>query len=569
MPDTIILIIVTFITLSGVLTAGFIVFHSFKQRNLQTATVESGEQLGHLKYQTIALANAIDEIMRRLLIREDEEVIFGLIAQKIHEILSVEACAVFLRKEDKENHLQLVASYSDRKGAELIDTEPLEIQSTPNGGLTGYMAKEGNIVTFNRADLDENPFVSGRPADHLVSEMSYSLMGIPIKNRKGYVIGLLKVDNKKGPGRVASRDITFTQTDIAIAKILSAEILEVLEYLETSKTIRSLIPDTQQAPNLDTALVDIATKAKTILGASRIDIALWDRNRGKLVMRTSTGKCSLNQGDCIPKKSIIHSVFKSKQFFISQGDVGLEDNYYKLNNLTQSELAVPLLSGNRVIGVLNCESTFVNFFDQQDVELAKLMAHYAAAAIVMIGREEQLDRLLFGLAHNASGFKLYLKEILTNIETIYGFDAGLIYVLMEDPDNNSQKLECVQHIGCDEIGVTPEEFNYSLQDDSLATHVFQTQEALLADIDDAVVNRMGATHFQIEGPMIALPLVFYGESVGVIILWSRKAVPPVEKDLKRLEPYANIAANKIGVWKYLDSYTYVFPSATLGKTVSA
>jgi len=62
-------------------------------------------------------------------------------------------------------------------------------------------------------------------------------------------------------------------------------------------------------------------------------------------------------------------------------DVRTDKDYILLNPLTLSELAVPILEGNTVVGVLNLECDRQDAFDQLDEDTVIALADFAAIAL--------------------------------------------------------------------------------------------------------------------------------------------------------------------------------------------
>ncbi len=75
-------------------------------------------------------------------------------------------------------------------------------------------------------------------------------------------------------------------------------------------------------------------------------------------------------------------------------DVSKDESYVQgAVNLppAKSELAVPVIAEDQLLGVLNVESENLNAFDQNDVMLLEILASHAAAAIIDIKRHHELE----------------------------------------------------------------------------------------------------------------------------------------------------------------------------------
>jgi hypothetical protein len=62
----------------------------------------------------------------------------------------------------------------------------------------------------------------------------HSLLAIPLKDHKDFVLGLVKVENKKRSDGTADAALGFDEADEPIARILTNKIVIVLENLRTS-----------------------------------------------------------------------------------------------------------------------------------------------------------------------------------------------------------------------------------------------------------------------------------------------------------------------------------------------
>jgi signal transduction histidine kinase len=135
--------------------------------------------------------------------------------------------------------------------------------------------------------------------------------------------------------------------------------------------------------------------------------------------------------------------------------------------------------------------------------------------------------------------------VLYDLRSDHGFDAGLIYL----PDYVNKRLNCTAWIGCDDRDIVPEEFSYRFHENALATKVFREMEPYFSrePRTDPSVNPRGLDVFGIERPLLGLPLVFRGDSVGVLVIWSRTGPDPTLDSAVVAKPLALIAALASGV----------------------
>lgn len=79
-------------------------------------------------------------------------------------------------------------------------------------------------------------------------------------------------------------------------------------------------------------------------------------------------------------------------------DVSRDPDYYQVDELTRSELCVPLRIGERVIGVINAESEEIGGFNRSDEQLLSTIAGQLATAIERLRAEAALRRRASQLA---------------------------------------------------------------------------------------------------------------------------------------------------------------------------
>jgi PAS domain S-box-containing protein len=185
----------------------------------------------------LALSSASDAMLENIL-HQDYEKALASVAKHVHDLLNTESCAIFLVPQPAGDVLELKASYSDTSLDKFENPGPLHITDVPKGGLTGFVASQGNILRLHGPALKNHPNVFGRPATHLASNECFSLLAIPIKDVRGRVCGVVKTDNKKGLDGKSSPDIEFNEEDISIARILANKLLQILDSLRTLTALR-------------------------------------------------------------------------------------------------------------------------------------------------------------------------------------------------------------------------------------------------------------------------------------------------------------------------------------------
>jgi GAF domain-containing protein len=104
-------------------------------------------------------------------------------------------------------------------------------------------------------------------------------------------------------------------------------------------------------------------------------------------------------------------------------DVGSDAVFFNNPDLpdTRSEIALPLLGANEIIGVLDVQSTISNAFQEEDIEILSTLADQVAAAIQNARSFETMQELLREAQRVSSTYMQDAWQILQSEETTTGY----------------------------------------------------------------------------------------------------------------------------------------------------
>jgi signal transduction histidine kinase len=117
-------------------------------------------------------------------------------------------------------------------------------------------------------------------------------------------------------------------------------------------------------------------------------------------------------------------------------DVRAESDYAEFNSETNSELDVPLLDGNKTIGVLSLESDQASAFDEDDTQALQSLAELVVIAIKNAERSEQLARTNAVALMGAWG-----ADVVHDVNREAGAIRRVIYLLRQRDDLSSEVKE--------------------------------------------------------------------------------------------------------------------------------
>ena len=162
---------------------------------------------------------------------------------------------------------------------------------------------------------------------------------------------------------------------------------------ERIEAIREIGFGITSTTNLDEVLGGILQWAIRLLGeASYGSVRLLDEQTGELVLRASHGK--VIKEDLLrlePGKGVMGWVAEHKKPAVIP-DVSKDERYVRFLKGTKSEMVVPMLSGDRLIGVLNIEHPQKNAFSGEDLTLLEAIASQAVIAIENVRLYNELRR---------------------------------------------------------------------------------------------------------------------------------------------------------------------------------
>src|SRR4051812_3597727 len=132
------------------------------------------------------------------------------IAGSAVEVLAAETCGVFLVRDGE---LSLEASIGHRDGG--FEKGRLRLKIRPGHGLTGHIASEKRLFNKHGEELKNHRAVAREPV-HTLSGRCDSLLALPLLRKSdgsGDLVGLLRVDNKKGEDGTPSPTLHFDSED--------------------------------------------------------------------------------------------------------------------------------------------------------------------------------------------------------------------------------------------------------------------------------------------------------------------------------------------------------------------
>lgn len=291
------------------------------------------------------------------------------------EILNLDNCAILLF-DSRENFLKIsrAVGYDEN----IVNT----FRVKPGVGISGWVFehREGVVISNVQKDPRYIKGVSGASSE----------MAVPLIVDSN-IIGVLDAESKK--------ENAFSDEDFMIFKIFASNVAvairnsdilnrlllsnqELKKRLNEISTISNIANSVSTILDIDVLLLKILNMVKETLNFTNCAILLLERNTGVLKVRASIGykdelvkNIAIRPGEGITGRVLLYG----KPVLIK--DIKNEPGYIEGINGGRSEISVPLVVRDEVIGVLDAESPIPNKFSENDLNLFSVFASYISSAI--------------------------------------------------------------------------------------------------------------------------------------------------------------------------------------------
>ena len=315
----------------------------------------------------------------------------------------------------------------------------------------------------------------------------------------------------------------------------------------------------------DEVLRRILSIARDYFHLHNVAILLLDRDTRELSVRAQVGWDAGNDKICFGCDEGITGASVVKKQPVYAPDVSKDERYICAAKSTRSELAIPLIVGDQVVGVLDCQSDHLDHFDPETIDLLTLFSTQASIALQnsrLYSLERQRARQMGAINTIAqqSTAVMDLEDLLARVCSVIqqAFQVSHVSLcLREDGD-----LALRSHQG----DLTP---------------CIPASGRLPADIEPwASVLATGSTVIEkdLSAPnsfklfvecasRMSIPLISFGQTLGVLMLHSDQRNAFRESEMQSLESVADICASsiqnahyveRIRQLSYLDGLTGIF-----------
>lgn len=186
------------------------------------------------------------------------------------------------------------------------------------------------------------------------------------------------------------RSLQILADQLAIAVVNTELFAETQEHLSQHRLLHHITTTVASGTTLEEALESAVNGLQVTLGGDRIMILLTDRDKQYLEVKASMGFAGEANRVRIPVGSGVVGWVAAQKKPLRLRDVSEDSRYIQISPNTRSELALPLVYRNELLGVLNAESELLDAYTENDVEMLGTLAGSLAAIIANARLLEQI-----------------------------------------------------------------------------------------------------------------------------------------------------------------------------------
>ncbi len=297
----------------------------------------------------------------------DLETLLANVATIVRQVIPHELFAILLYSERRKG---LRIKYAQGHRQEIIRNLLIRLGE----GITGAAASERQPVMVGDVLADPRYL---NALDAVRSELAVPMV---VRHK---LVGVLDLQ--------ATAFDAFTPQDRALLQLIASRVGAAIDNARlyrrverqnrTTRTLASMAQEFSSILKLDDLLEKIARNVKTLINYDSFIVMQVDESRGQLRSIYSQRFDKKAQLTSLPLGQGITGAAASSRKPILAPDIAADDRYIETHAGIRSEVAIPLVVKDRVIGVMDLESKRVGYFNEDHVRTLQLIAPSVAIAI--------------------------------------------------------------------------------------------------------------------------------------------------------------------------------------------
>ncbi len=342
----------------------------------------------------------------------DLDRLLSSVAEIVRDVVPSELFAILLYS-DRQKGLRIRYSMGHRDEVVGGLTIPLE------EGITGAAARSRQPVMVGDVGADARYL---RAVDAVRSELAVPMIA------RGKLVGVIDVQS--------TRPDAYTREDCSLLQLIAARVAGTIDNARlyrrverqnrTLRTLARLSQEFSSILDLDALLGKIATTVRSLISFDGFSIMLLDDASLLLRHRFGLRYDQRVRQDSLPMGRGITGTAAELREPIRVEDTTLDPRYIACTPGIRSEVAVPLLTKDGVIGVMDLESERIGHFTEDHVQLLTLLAPLIATAVENARLYDELARNKERMADDLEAARKVQSLLLPReAPRIAGLDIGV------------------------------------------------------------------------------------------------------------------------------------------------
>jgi GAF domain-containing protein len=499
--------------------------------------IKNAQEYGSLIQRRVRELEILQNIDRELNQTLDLEEVLYTLLRLAHEHVPTEEASILLHNT-KTHTLETAAAIG--RHAEASREQNIFLWETK--GITRWVVEHKKPVRIENLRRD----LPWREMHLPVAEDIISELDVPLLDGED-VIGILNFESTREAAlSQADQDFLVTLAGQAVLAIKNAQTYEREKRLAAeSRVLNEISKEITSQLDLVHIFDLILDKALELTHAAVGNLMIYDPERNDLWMAAEQGVAKEKKGQRQKlDQGVVGYVARTKQLL----NIDLSQQPWVSVNLdlipgTCFELAVPMLAGVDLIGVLNVESRSSDSFTESDERLLLALAGLAVVALQNAQTYEREKRL----AEESQVLNQISKEITSQLDLAHVFDLILEEALeltrctlgslhLYDPDRNDLAMAAERGVDEKKKGL-----RRSLNQ-GIVGYVARNQELLnVKDVTEPPWNEIYEEFIAITRSELSVPMLAGDELRGVLNVESAMPGHFNESDQRLLQGLADLA----------------------------
>ena len=237
------------------------------------------------------------------------------------------------------------------------------------------------------------------------------------------------------------RALQILADQLAIAVVNTELFAETQEHLSQHRLLHHITTTTASGTTLEEALESAVTGLQVSLGGDRVSILLADSEKKTLEVKAAVGYSEDISNAKIAVGSGVTGWVAAHRRPLRLENVKEDARYIQLSSNTRSELAVPLIYRNELLGVMNIESEKLGAYTENDEEMLGTLGGSLAAIIAnaklleQIRNQAERERQLFEVSskiRRSTDIETILTTTASELTRLVGAQHARIVVTAND-----------------------------------------------------------------------------------------------------------------------------------------